>query len=179
MNSPLPPQSYLREIFEFKEDSGTLIWKERKGFYTQSNAKYAGKEAGYKFKARNGKSYVRVVIDYKGYLLHRIIWKYLYGTEPPQIDHIDVNGLNNKPENLRASDAISNQRNKRLPSSNKSGCVGVNKRRGRNRWRASIRVGGKTIELGSFINYEDAVSARKSAEEKYGFHREHGSNRPL
>lgn len=179
MNRPIPPQSYLREIFEFDETSGALIWKVRKCFYPQNNAKYAGKEAGYKYKGRNGKSYIRVVIDRTNYMAHRVIWKYIYGTEPPQIDHIDGNGLNNRSDNLRASNAISNQRNKRLSSANKSGCVGVSKSSGRSRWRASIKVDGKTIDLGSFINYEEAVSARKAAEKEYGFHREHGSKRPL
>lgn len=179
MANKLPGQSYLREIFDFDNDSGALIWRFRKGAYAQTNARYAGMHAGHKYTARNGKSYIRVVIDYKNYMLHRIIWKYLYDTEPPQIDHIDGNGLNNRPENLRSSDAISNQRNKRLSSSNTSGCVGVSKRSGRNKWRAAIKVSGKTIELGSFIDYEEAVSARKAAEKKYGFHSEHGSSRPL
>lgn len=179
MNKMLPTQQYLREIFDYNEETGALIWRVRKGFYAQNNAKYAGKEAGYKYKNNHLKSYVRVVIDSKNYMLHRVIWKYLYGDEPPQIDHIDGNGLNNRRDNLRASDAVSNQRNKRLPSSNKSGCIGVSKRSGRNKWRAAIKVNGKTIELGSFINFEDAVTARKSAEIKYGFHSEHGTERPL
>lgn len=175
----LPEQAYLKEIFDFDEDKGVLFWRVRKKIAPRSNGRYAGKIAGHKYTGANGKSYVRVVIDYKNYLLHRVIWKYLYDSEPSQIDHIDGNGQNNRPGNLRASSEVSNQRNKRLSSANQSGCVGVNKRKGRNKWRADIKVNGKSISLGSFEAFDAAVSARKSAEQKYGFHKEHGSERPL
>jgi len=37
-------------------------------------------------------------------------------------------------------------------------------------------VDGKTIHLGRFDKFEDAVAARKAADIKYGFHPNHGKS---
>lgn len=39
---------------------------------------------------------------------------------------------------------------------------------------AGICIDGKTICLGSFSEIEDAAAARKKADIKYGFHKNHG-----
>jgi hypothetical protein len=54
-----------------------------------------------------------------------------------------------------------------LRSNNKSGVTGVIWHRRSSKWRAFIRINGKQIELGLFDRFEDAVVARKEAEEKY------------
>lgn len=52
---------------------------------------------------------------------------------------------------------------------NRSGCVGVTERKGRNKkWRAFIRVDGTYIDLGSYYTFEEAVAARKKGEKMYG-----------
>lgn len=55
----------------------------------------------------------------------------------------------------------------RLISTNTSGCCGVyfDKRVGR--WRARLKFKGKLMNFGSYVKYEDAVAARKQAEEEY------------
>ena len=55
----------------------------------------------------------------------------------------------------------------RLISTNTSGCRGVyfDKRVGR--WRARLKLKGKLMNFGSYVKYEDAVAARKQAEEEY------------
>ncbi|MBC1851202.1 IS630 transposase-related protein [Listeria seeligeri] len=55
----------------------------------------------------------------------------------------------------------------KLRSNNKSGVTGVLFDESRQRWKAQIEFKGKKIYLGRFINKEDAVRARKEAEEKY------------
>lgn len=50
---------------------------------------------------------------------------------------------------------------------NKSGVVGVNWDRSRGKWQASIRFKGHRYNLGRFDDIEDAITARKEAEEKY------------
>ena len=54
-------------------------------------------------------------------------------------------------------------------ANNTSGCTGVylHKDRGRERWAAKITVNKKAIYLGAYEHFEDAVAARKAAEEKY------------
>lgn len=42
------------------------------------------------------------------------------------------------------------------------------------RWVAYIKLKGKEKHLGYFCHFFDAVCARKSAEDRYGFHTNHG-----
>lgn len=50
---------------------------------------------------------------------------------------------------------------------NTSGVTGVSKNANKKRWRAYITINKKRIHLGTFDLFEDAVNARKEAEEKY------------
>lgn len=50
---------------------------------------------------------------------------------------------------------------------NSSGVKGVCWVKSRKRWNAYITIAGKTKNLGYFIDKEDAIKARKDAEEKY------------
>lgn len=54
-----------------------------------------------------------------------------------------------------------------IQSNNTSGYKGVCWNKKSNKWYAQIRVNKKRIHLGSFTNIEDAIKARKEAEEKY------------
>jgi len=55
----------------------------------------------------------------------------------------------------------------RVPTNNTSGVRGVSWDKESQKWRVSIGFQGKTINLGRFESYEDAVAARKAAEDKY------------
>jgi hypothetical protein len=55
----------------------------------------------------------------------------------------------------------------KLHANNKSGVKGVRYNENRNKWTAHIGFKGKQISLGYHNNFEDAVAARKKAEEKY------------
>lgn len=57
---------------------------------------------------------------------------------------------------------------------NISGVAGVHFRKCRNKWRARIMVDGIDIHLGHFSDKFEAICARKSANNKYGFHENHG-----
>ena len=50
---------------------------------------------------------------------------------------------------------------------NTSGVPGVSWNKSKNKWIARIGKGYKNISLGSFLIFEDAVTARKEAEIKY------------
>ncbi len=55
----------------------------------------------------------------------------------------------------------------KLRKNNTSKVTGVSYDKQNKNWRARIFVKGKNINLGSFSNIEDAIEARKEAEEKY------------
>lgn len=110
-------------------------------------------------------------IDNKGYvsayntsgskLFHRQIMDGNY------IDHISHNTKDNRKSNLRNVTSSQNNMNVSKRSDNTSGVTGVSWHKGIQKWRARINVSGKEVNLGYFEEFEDAVKARKEAEDKY------------
>ena len=102
--------------------------------------------------------------------MHRIIWAYHYGAIPSnlQIDHIDGDRVNNTIGNLRlATHSQNKSNNKRAYRNSKSNILGVYWATRDKKWSAEIKLNGKTIRLGYFVNQEDAIAARKTAELQY------------
>lgn len=83
------------------------------------------------------------------------------------IDHINRKRLDNRRENLRIATPQQNAMNKSIQPNNTSGVPGVSWRKDRNKWRAFITINRKQIALGNYENIDDAIAARKAAEEKY------------
>lgn len=54
----------------------------------------------------------------------------------------------------------------KMTSANKSGVVGVNWDKSKNKWQATIRYQGRKIYLGHYEKFDDAVKARQRGEEK-------------
>ena len=73
----------------------------------------------------------------------------------------------NRKFNLRIVTTSQNMMNRGLSTRNKTGMVGVSWTTTFNKWLANIMLNGKNIHLGYFDKFEDAVKARKNAEEKY------------
>lgn len=81
------------------------------------------------------------------------------------VDHKDGDPLNNRRDNLRICTYQQNSFNSSIARNNSSGKTGV-KRNG-NRWNARIQINKTYIHLGNFERFEDAISARIAAEQKY------------
>ena len=92
--------------------------------------------------------------------LHRIIMDCPKGYI---VDHINGNKLDNRKDNLRICTQSDNTKNHVIGKNNTSGYSGIIYNKDNKNWR--VRIGDK--EIGSFFNFEDAVIARKDAEEKY------------
>ena len=52
-------------------------------------------------------------------------------------------------------------------AANSSGCRGVYLEKKTGKWRARLKFKGKIMNFGSYAKFEDAVAARKAAEEEY------------
>jgi hypothetical protein len=163
----------LRELLEY--DGERLIWK-----VTRPGTAAKGRPAGSLVSFPHGLKYMRLKIDGQCHRAHRVIWALVYGEWPANhIDHIDGNGLNNRIENLRDVDPAGNAKNRKRYDRNTSGFSGVTWREGRKRWLSRIRVNGRLIHLGYFVELEDARDARSKAEALYGFHPNHGESRRM
>ena len=107
-----------------------------------------------------------LVATYKGKTIK--LHRYLLGlTDPSQIvDHINGDSLDNRRSNLRICNQNQNSKNSKLSSNNSSGYPGIKLTRS-GKYYTRITVDYNEIYLGTFDNFEDAVNARKSAENKY------------
>jgi len=122
----------------------------------------------------NGK-HTKGYVTAGGYLAHRLAWFLYYGEEPSgQIDHINQNKRDNRICNLRCVSNRDNHRNMPIQKNNKSGIVGVHFSKLKGKWVSYIKVNGKRIHIGSFVDFFEACCARRSKESKLGFHINHG-----
>ena len=86
------------------------------------------------------------------------------------VDHINGNTLDNRKSNLRICTKIENAQHAIKPrSDNSTGAVGVALKKAgkKNKYRAYITVNKKTISLGVYDTFENAVRARLEAEIAY------------
>ena len=168
-------QKYFHSIFTYDPETGILRWKEREGrTYSDKvfNGRFIGKISGSNVTSDHSKtSYLQSRVQGKTYKNHRIIFAMMEGYMPEQVDHIDHNGLNNKWDNLRASNSADNSKNLPMQKSNKTGCIGVNWHKSAKKWQArAVNKEGKRIDLGRYDNIEDAIKARKDHEKEFGYY---------
>lgn len=163
-------QSELKRLLIYDEQSGTLIRR-----ITTSSRAIAGKRAG-SMSGRIGHRYIN--IKRKMYLEHRLVWLYVTGEWPTRgIDHVNGDPADNRFENLRNVSQSENMRNKATYSNNSTGVVGVVWSKRAKKWMAQIYVNRKNHYLGVYGDLFEAICARKSAENRFGFHRNHGRNK--
>lgn len=147
----------LREIFDYNE--GSLYWKVPRIGCSR------GAKAGYKSKTDG---YVRVMIFYKNYYLHKLIWNYFNNTcEGYMVDHIDGDNSNNNISNLRLATAANNCHNSLGRKNTIVPYKGVCLRH--NRYCARITYEGKEISLGTYATAEEASEVYQAkAKELHG-----------
>ena len=139
----MPDQQRLQDLYTYK--NGFLIHRK--------NGQVAG------WKEKNG--YWATNTDGIRYRVHRLIYQFHHGWCPEFLDHIDGDKQNNKIENLRPATSLQNTFNKGPNRLNKLGVKGVCFERGK--YKANIKIHGKTKHLGYF----DTVEKAKIAYEEY------------
>ena len=116
-------------------------------------------------------------IDNKGYVvahdikdsskrlrMHRLV---MNAKEGMDVDHINNVKSDNRKSNLREATRSQNLMNRRVLKNNTSGVTGVTWVKQINKWRAMIGVNRNVIHLGDYTTKEDAIKARKDAEQQY------------
>ena len=108
----------------------------------------------------NPKGYIRPKIGGTRVLQHRIVASVFLGLNMSdtkiQVDHINGVTHDNRIENLRL---VTNQQN----HFNRTKALGYSWNKQMNKWRAQIRLDGRLIHLGLFVNEEDARDAYMNA----------------
>lgn len=167
----------LREVVRYDPETGKFYWidRPRSDFKTAQGygswrSRCLGKQAG----SPTGHGYHVIGVDLERHYAHRLAWLYVYGEWPTQhVDHINGDGSDNRICNLRDVSNTDNHRNCRKFITNNSGVTGVRFTR-YGTWSAAIWADAKIIRLGSFKTMDEAVTARRAAEERLGYHPNHG-----
>ena len=105
--------------------------------------------------------------NFKPVQFHRIVMGNPDGNYDIDHKHGKSSRNDNRKLNLRIVTRSQNGMNSKRAKNNTSGVTGVNWDKRRNKWNARIGVNYVRIHLGNFDNFDDAVKARKEAEEKY------------
>lgn len=169
-------QEELKSKLNYNCETGLFTWKQS----SSNRIKIGGIAGNTWFNKHNGKIYKRIFVKDKLYYSHRLAWFYVYGAWPEQeIDHVNGNGEDNRLINLRCVSSSENKKNMKIKSSNNSGVSGISFHKKANKWMCRITVNKKTIYIGLFEDINDATLAIKKYREIYGFHKNHGSDRPL
>lgn len=174
---PLPCHGFLKECFDYNRSTGDLTWKMRpKGHFASPkewlrwNGRHAGKPA---LTSVGGSTYRNGSLCGRSVLAHRVVWKLVTGEEPDTIDHKNGDRLDNSFSNLRSVPLKENHKNKRRLKEDRDLPFGVFKYG--NKWKAQIRSDKKDYSLGVYDTVESAIAARKEAEKRFGFHKNHGA----
>ncbi len=158
-------QAKLKKLFNYNKETGLFTRKEiLPGCIYKINTIAGSLIHGY----------VRIRIKKKHYSAHRLAFLYIKGYYPEEVDHINQQKADNRWSNLREVSHGDNMKNKKQYKNNTSGVVGVSWAKHCNKWRAIITVEKKQISLGLFVEFHEAVNARKNAEVLYNFHENHG-----
>ena len=147
-----------RFLFDYDPPSGLL----RRRRHANRNSSYLplGEAVGH----MENSGYLRISIDGRRYLIHKIVWLHFYGEWPKNhIDHVDGNRSNNRIANLRLATPSQNSANKKTNNNNVLGCKGVKLHKQTGKYHARIYVGGVTISLGLHHKMEDAARAYANA----------------
>ena len=166
----MPEQSYLRECFDYNPETGLVTWRSRPighfvsvGAWKRWNTMYSGKSA---VSSSHAFGHQQVCLMDQNWPAHRLIWKWMTGEDPAQVDH-RRDATNNSWDNLRASNSYGNNRNRRAIRTKAVPFKGVVRVSGSLRFAASIRINGKPTWLGTFSTPEEAHIAYCDAAKKH------------
>lgn len=159
----------VKRFFRYDPDTGEF---RRIAFVNNQGVLYQ-RESAVESKHQHG--YYIAVVEGKRHRVHHLVFLYMTGSLPDKpVDHINGDRTDNRWCNLRLVEKVDNQKNQGVRTDNSTGCTGVYWYPPLSKYQAQITVAGKRVHLGYFGALEDAVTARRAAEAKYGFHENHG-----
>jgi HNH endonuclease len=150
-------QKELKRLFHLDRSTGILYWN------VYGQGRKFGEPAG---GLQKSTGYWRVSIYRRRYYRARLVFFYVHGFFPPEVDHINGDKSDDRPDNLRPATHTQNHQN--LPGRGKSLPKGVGRdSRYRKPFEARIRINGKRVRLGRFATAEEAHNAYCIAANQY------------
>jgi hypothetical protein len=154
-------QEIARAALDYDPTTGVLTWRHRLERSQAWNTRYAGTPAGYRARQANT-SYVQINLNGRKLFGHRLAFLWMTGAMPTEIDHRDMNGLNNRWANLRSCTRSQNKANRPWQRGAKIETKGVSFTH-TGRYRARIKVMGVERHLGCFATPEEAHAVYMAA----------------
>lgn len=152
----LPPRETVCALLDYSPETGIFRHKR-----TAGSAK-VGDIAGC---ARNN-GYIRIQIDGRTYLAHRLAALIMTGQCIGIIDHKNRKRDDNRWDNLRIGNMSLNHANTEKRPNNTSGHKGVFWHKKHQKWCATVQYKRKRLWLGLFEDIDRAVNAYEKAAEK-------------
>lgn len=147
----------LRYLLDYRPEDGLFVRK----VSLSNRVKVGDLIAG----SPNNMGYLRICVDRRSYLSHRLAWLHVFGVWPSDlIDHKNGIPADNRIDNLREATYSENQCNKSNSSCfAESGLLGVFKTNRPNRWYSLIKINGTYRYLGYFKDKQLAHEAYLAA----------------
>jgi len=152
---PEVTQELVRELFSYDPETGELTWIKAPKCHSELLGKSPCR--------MNNRGYFAVGVSGRSYLVHRVIWLWVTGCWPTEVDHVNGVRSDNRWKNLRECNRAENRQNACVQSNNTSGCPGVSYHSRHGKWAARVGLGGERTHLGYFTEYGDAVQAYLTA----------------
>ena len=152
----------VRAALDYDPATGVLTWRHRLERSRHWNTRYAGTPAGYGTRQVNT-SYLQINFNGRKLMGHRLAFLMMTGKIPKEVDHRDMNGLNNRWVNLRACTRSQNKMNRGWQRNAKIKLKGVTYTHTGRRYRARIKVMGVERHLGCFAKPEEAHAVYMAA----------------
>jgi hypothetical protein len=141
----------LCQFLDYNQTDGTFRWK-----VARPNMRVGDLAGG-----RQDHGHYRLRFRARHYYIHHLVWLFETGKWPAKdLDHIDGDRGNNRFSNLREVTPQENHANRKIHRDGR--LVGATSA-GPNRWRSTIRVDGKRVNLGCFATQEEAHAAYVAA----------------
>lgn len=150
-------ENYFYNQYRIEADGKTVIGVLSNGYEFKIDIEDLPKITEYKWYPSGRCVSNRTCMNRNGQYIHRYIMNEPNGFE---VDHINMDRMNNCRSNLRICNHQQNQCNQPLQSNNTSGFTGVRFYKARNKYVARIKFYGKDIHLGYYYKLIEAIQAR-------------------
>lgn len=148
--------SRVRDLLHYDPETGEVF------------SRSLGRRVGYDIEGGRYRR-VRVPGSRTAYYEHRLIWFWMTGTWPEEVDHINGDRCDNRWSNLREASRGQNACNRSKQRNNSTGYKNVIRVNNcpNKPYRAYIRLCGRSIHLGYFSTPEEANEAYWAAAQKH------------